>query len=105
MEKKIDRLNKNIYQYKKYYSQKKKMIVGLQNQNQGLIEKLAMQNFTNEKRFKEAKAELENVKKQIEYLKYQSTMVDKQKSYYTEEELKKIITANKVLNDDKIKLL
>ena len=40
MENKIDKLNKNICQYRKDYSLKDKIVARLQNQNKGLLEKL-----------------------------------------------------------------
>lgn len=41
----------------------------------------------------------------MEDLKSQATMIEKNKAQQTKEELKKVISTNKVLNDDKTKLL
>lgn len=81
------------------------MIVSLQNQNKQLIEKLANKNTEHNKSLQESKAKLEVLKKQIEDLKDQSNIIDRKKAQQIEEELKKTIAANKVLNDDKVKLV
>lgn len=77
----------------------------LNNQDNELIEKLAKQKAKHDKNLHEEKAEMDKLKKQIEELKTQSNIVDTQKGQKMEEELKKTTTTNKVLNDDKIKLL
>jgi len=45
------------------------------------------------------------MKKHVEELKAQSDVIEKQKAQKIEEELKKTVATNKVLHDDKIKLL
>lgn len=67
--------------------------------------KLKKQKFKFEKSLVESKAELDNANKQIEYLKSQATIIYGQKAKQVEEELKKIVATNKMLNDDNTKLL
>lgn len=105
MENKIEILNKKINYFKGYFSQKDKIIIGLQNQNKELIEKLVKQKVKHNKSLQESKIELDILKNQIEDLKAQSNIIDRQKAQQKKEEVKKTIAINKVLNDDKVKLL
>lgn len=104
MKNKVEKLNKNIEQLKGESSKKNKVMVTLKNHNNELIEKLAKQKVEHDKHLQESKAELDKLKKQIKELKAQSNIVDRKKAKKMEEELK-TTTTNKVLNDNKIKLL
>lgn len=105
MENKNDKLNKKIYQYKKDYSLKYKIVFKLKNQNKDLLGKREKQNSKFEKSLTQNNVELETIRKQIEDIKAQATMIDSQKAKQTKEELKKAVTMKKVLNDDNSKLL
>ena len=81
------------------------MMARLQNQINELIQKLAKQKAEHDNSLQEAKIKPEKLKKQIEELKAQSSIIDRENTQKIEEELKKSIAANKVLNDDKMKVL
>jgi len=105
METTIDKLNKKIDQYKKDCSLKDKIVARLHNKNNDLLAKLDKQRSKFEKSLMETKAELENANQTIQDLKAEVAFIEGQKVKQVEVELQTIIAANKVLSDDKSKLL
>lgn len=98
----IEKLKKNIEKLRGEISKEDKIMAKLKNQNNELIEKLAKQKTQYDKSLREENAELDKLKKQIEDLKPQYSIVDRKKAQKMEDVLKKTTTSNQILNNNKI---
>lgn len=77
MENKIEKLNKNIEQFKVEVTQKDKIMAKIKNSNNDLLAKMVKQKVEHDKNIQELKDELENKKKQVVESKSQTNATDK----------------------------